>query len=142
MKISIGCDHAAFEHKDYIIQMLEKEGHELINRGTDGPNSVDYPDFAHVVCEDVESKVADFGILLCGSANGMAMSANKHPGIRAGLCWLPEVGELVKQHNNANVIALPARFISKELAVEITFAYMNTSFEGGRHERRVDKIPC
>ena len=142
MKISIGCDHAAVEHKDYLIQMLESEGHQVSNHGTDGPDSVDYPDFAHAVCEDVEQDAADFGILLCGSANGMAMSANKHQGIRCGLCWLPEVGELVKQHNNANVIALPARFINKEMALEITFAYMNTSFEGGRHERRVSKISC
>jgi len=142
MKIAIGCDHAGYEMKDFITQKLRDEGHEVIGHGTDGPDSVDYPDHGHPVCNDVENGTADFGILICGTANGMTMTANKHKGIRCGLCWLPEIAALTKQHNNANVIALPARFISTEMGWEITQAYMNAEYEGGRHQRRVDKISC
>lgn len=142
MKIAIGCDHAGYELKDHLIQMLEDQGHEVQNYGTDGPDSVDYPDFGHAVSTAVASGEKDLGILICGSANGMTMTANKHADIRCALCWLPEIAELARQHNNANMIALPARFISLEEGAAITSAFMNASFEGGRHQRRVDKIPC
>jgi ribose 5-phosphate isomerase B len=142
MKVAIGCDHAGFELKDYVIEQLKMEGVDFTDHGTSGPESVDYPDFGHLVCNDVEEGRVHFGILICGSANGMAMTANKHNTIRCGLCWLPEIAALTKQHNNANVIALPARFITQELGLEIVRAYMAAEYEGGRHQRRVDKIPC
>jgi ribose 5-phosphate isomerase B len=112
------------------------------NYGTDGLESVDYTDHGHQVCSAIESGKNDFGILICGTANGMTMTANKHKDIRCGLCWLPEIAQLTKQHNNANVIALPARFISIDLAIEIVDAYLSAEFEGGRHQRRIDKIAC
>jgi ribose 5-phosphate isomerase B len=142
MKVAIGCDHAGYLLKDYVVDQLEKQGVEVLDFGTNGPDSVDYPDFGHAVCKEVETKKVDYGILICGTANGMAMTANKHKGIRCGLCWLPEIAVLTKQHNNANVIALPARFIDLKTGWEIVEAYMNASFEGGRHQRRVDKISC
>ena len=142
MKVAIGSDHAGFELKAYIKQKLEDQGVEVINYGTDGPDSVDYPDFAHPVCEDVEQAKVDFGILICGTANGMTMTANKQQGIRCGLCWEPEIAALTKQHNDANIIALPARFISLEKGWTITQAYMDAEYEGGRHQRRVDKMMC
>jgi ribose 5-phosphate isomerase B len=142
MKVAIGADHAGYELKAYIIEKLANIDVAANNHGTDGPESVDYPDYGHAVCEEVVAGVVDFGILICGSANGMTMTANKHQEVRCGLCWLPEIAELTKQHNNANVIALPARFISNELGWEIVQAYMNAEYEGGRHQRRVDKILC
>jgi ribose 5-phosphate isomerase B len=142
MKIAIGCDHAGYELKDFVKKQLLGGGHIVEDLGTNGSDSVDYPDFGHAVCNGVESAKADFGILICGTANGMAMTANKHKGIRCGLCWLPEIGALTKQHNNANVIALPARFISNEMGWDIIQAYMKADYEGGRHQRRVDKIAC
>lgn len=142
MRIAIGADHAGYELKAYIIDKLEGLGVSCNNIGTDGPDSVDYPDFGHNVCNQVENQEVDWGILICGSANGMAMTANKHEGIRCGLCWLPEIASLTKQHNNANIIALPARFISSELAWDIVKAYMDAEYEGGRHQRRVEKISC
>ena len=142
MKVAIGCDHAGYLLKDYVVDQLEKQGVEVLDFGTNGPDSVDYPDFGHAVCKEVETKKVDYGILICGTANGMAMTANKHKGIRCGLCWLPEIAVLTKQHNDANVIALPARFIDLKTGWEIVEAYMNASFEGGRHQRRVDKISC
>lgn len=142
MKISIGADHAGVGLKKTLIDNLEQMGYKVKNYGTDANESVDYPDFAHPVCIDVESGLADFGILICGTANGMTMAANKHKGIRCGLCWNPEIATLTKQHNNANVIALPARFISVDMAWEIVKAYMDAVYEGGRHQNRVDKIPC
>lgn len=142
MKVSIGSDHAGVAHKQFIIEQLEKQGIVVVNYGTNTKDSVDYPDFAHPVCEDVEQEKVDFGILICGTANGMTMAANKHVGIRCGLCWEKEIATLTKQHNNANVIALPARFISIETGWEITKAYMDADYEGGRHQRRVDKITC
>ena len=142
MKVAIGSDHAGYELKAYIVDKLGKEGIEVVDYGTNGPDSVDYPDFAHPVCEDVERGKVDFGILICGTANGMSMTANKHAGIRCGLCWLPEIAALTKQHNNANVIALPARFISKEMAWEIVMAYKNAAYEGGRHQGRINKMAC
>lgn len=142
MNIAIGCDHAGYELKAAIIKRLEELGHSVKNYGTDGPDSVDYPDFAHPVCEDIEEKRADLGVLICGSANGMAMSANKHQDIRCGLSWTPEIAALARQHNNANVVAIPARFVSIEEGVEIAETFLKEAFEGGRHQRRVDKITC
>jgi len=142
MKIAIACDHAGYELKDYLKDHLRQQNIEVIDYGTNSPDSVDYPDFGHKVCNDVETAAVDFGILICGTANGMAMTANKHKTIRCGLCWAPEIAALTKQHNNANVIAIPARFVSKEEGWKITQAYMNASFEGGRHQKRIDKIPC
>lgn len=142
MIISVGTDHAGVELKRAVIDFLEAQGFTVKNYGTDTNQSVDYPDFAHPVCNDVEQGVADFGILICGTANGMSMTANKHHGVRCGLCWTPEIATLTKQHNNANVIALPARFITIELALQIVKAYMDAEYEGGRHQNRIDKIPC
>lgn len=142
MKISIGCDHAGYEYKDNIIKYLTKQGHKVTNHGTDGPDSVDYPDFAHPVAEDVESRKAKLGILICGSGNGVAMAANKHQKIRAALCWNTDLAKLARQHNNANVIAIPARFVTKRMATNMVKAFIGTEFEGGRHKRRVGKISC
>tara|TARA_B110000037_G_scaffold218086_1_gene280412 strand:+ start:1669 stop:2100 length:432 start_codon:yes stop_codon:yes gene_type:complete len=142
MKVAIGADHAGYELKAFILEKLSIGGIAATNHGTDGPDSVDYPDHGHAVCRDVEEGLVDFGILICGSANGMTMTANKHDGIRCGLCWLPETATLTKQHNDANVIALPSRFITNELGWEIVQAFMKAEYEGGRHQRRVDKITC
>jgi ribose 5-phosphate isomerase B len=142
MKISIGNDHAGPEYKKAIVEMLKANGYEVTNYGTDSADSVDYPDFAHPVALDVESKKADFGIIICGSGNGIAMSANKHQGIRAALCWTKEIAVLARQHNNANIISIPARYTSIPQAVEMVQTFLNTDFEGGRHQNRVDKISC
>ena len=142
MKIAIGNDHAGSEYKFAIIELLEKLGHTVINYGTDSAESVDYPDFIHPVAEAVESKKVDFGIILCGSGNGAAITANKHQGIRAALCWSKELVELARLHNDANILSLPARFISKYQALEYVETFLNTPFEGGRHQRRVKKIPA
>jgi len=141
-KIAIGGDHAGFEYKGELIIKLEELGHEVKDFGTHSSDSVDYPDFAHPVAEAVESDEFDKGILICGSANGVAITANKHQGIRAAICWNEELAVLARQHNNANILCLPARFISLDEAKKITHAYLNTDFEGGRHSRRVDKISC
>ena len=138
MKISIGNDHAGVDYKKFIIENLKN--HSVINHGTDDVNSVDYPDFAHPVSLDVENKTSEMGILICGSGNGVAMTANKHKKVRAALCWSEEIAKLAKQHNNANIVCIPARFISKEEALQIVKSFINTDFEGGRHERRVNKI--
>ena len=142
MKISIGNDHAGPEYKKAIVEMLKANGHEVTNYGTDSADSVDYPDFAHPVALDVESKKADFGIIICGSGNGIAMSANKHQGVRAALCWMKEIAVLARQHNDANIISIPARYTSIPQAVEMVQTFLNTDFEGGRHQNRVDKISC
>ena len=142
MKVSIGCDHAGFSHKAPIVDFLKRKGFEVIDRGTYSEESVDYADFVHPVATDVESGDAEFGIVICGSGNGVAMTANKHQGIRAALCWNEEIAELGKSHNNANIIAIPARFVSQDLAVKMVEIFINTEFEGGRHERRINKIPC
>jgi len=142
MKISIGNDHAGPDYKKAILKMLQANGHETINRGTDVFDSVDYPDFGHPVATDVENKNADFGILICGSGNGIAMTANKHQGIRAALCWTKEIAALARQHNDANIISIPARFTSIPQAVEMVETFLATNFEGGRHENRVNKIAC
>ncbi len=138
--IAIGADHAGFEYKQAIIEFLGES--TVKDFGTYNTDSVDYPDFAHPVADAVEKKEFDFGILICGSANGVAITANKHQGIRAAICWTKELGSLARQHNNANVLCIPARFISLDLAKEIVTEFLNTAFEGGRHASRVDKISC
>ena len=140
--IAIGSDHAGYAYKEKLKKMLEDKWYAVKDFGTDSESSVDYPDFAHPVANAVEQGAARYGILLCGSANGVAISANKHRGIRAALCWNVEVAELARQHNDANIICIPARFVSIEQAIEMTEAFLDTSFEGGRHQKRVDKIPC
>ncbi|HLQ99567.1 MAG TPA: ribose 5-phosphate isomerase B [Sphingobacterium sp.] len=141
-KIAIGSDHAGFEYKSGIIKYLKKEGYEVQDFGTESSDSVDYPDFAHPVSLSVEQEKNTQGILICGSANGVAMSANKHQNIRAALCWQPEVASLARQHNDANIVCLPARFVALEEAIKIVDTFLNTEFEGGRHGKRVDKIAC
>jgi len=140
IKIAIGSDHAGFEYKEVLKDFLSD--YEIEDFGTHSLDSVDYPDFAHPVASGVENGDFNYGILLCGSANGVAITANKHQGIRAGLCWENEVASLVRKHNDANVLCIPARFVSKELAKEIAITFLNTEFEGGRHQNRVDKITC
>ncbi|OWP84028.1 ribose 5-phosphate isomerase B [Flavobacterium davisii] len=142
MIISIGNDHAGSDYKNAIVQYLENNGHTVINHGTDAFDSVDYPDFGHPVAYDVESKKADFGIVICGSGNGIAMTANKHQDIRCALCWTVEIAELARQHNDANVISIPARYTSIPQAVAMVEAFLDTPFEGGRHANRVKKIAC
>lgn len=142
MKISIGNDHAGPDYKNAIIAYLETNGHTVFNHGTDTFESVDYPDFGHPVAYDVESKKADFGIVICGSGNGIAMTANKHQDIRCALCWTVEIAELARQHNDANVISIPARYTSIPQAVAMVEAFLETPFEGGRHANRVHKIAC
>lgn len=142
MKIAIGCDHAGYEYKDYLKVMLTEAGHDVTDFGTDGPDSVDYPDYVHPLASSIESGSTDLGILICGSANGVCMTANKHQGVRAAIAWQTDIAALARQHNNANVVCLPARFISKHLASSIVNIFINTAFEGGRHQRRVDKIGC
>lgn len=142
MKIAIGCDHAGFDYKEEIVQKLRSEGVFVTDFGTFSAESVDYPDFAHLVASSVENKESDCGIVLCGSGNGVAITANKHSGIRCALCWTAEIASLARQHNNANILAIPARFISLELAKTMVEVFLNTDFEGGRHQQRVDKIAC
>jgi len=140
--IALGADHAGIEYKNAIKAWLEAKGHVVKDFGTYSTDSVDYPDFAHPTATSVEQNESSFGILFCGSANGVAMTANKHAGIRAGLCWETKVAELVRLHNNANIICIPARFVALDLAKEMIEKFMTTSFEGGRHQNRVNKITC
>ena len=140
--ISIGCDHAGFPFKNPIIAHLKGLGYEVLDFGTQGTPSVDYPDFAHPTAEAVASGKAQFGFLICGSGNGVAITANKHQSIRCGLAWNEEVASLVRQHNDANILAVPARFITLETALRIVDVFLNTEFEGGRHATRVGKIAC
>ena len=142
MKISIGNDHAGPNYKKAIVTFLESNGFEIINHGTDTFDSVDYPDFGHKVAVDVENETSKFGIVICGSGNGINMTVNKHAKIRAALCWNKEIAMLARQHNNANIISIPARFTSIEQAVEMVAVFLTTEFEGGRHATRVDKISC
>ena len=142
LPIAIGCDHAGFDCKEDLISLLEGEGLNFKDFGTYTKDSVDYPDFAHLVAEAVEKGQVAFGILLCGSANGVAISANKHQGIRAAICWGEELAELARKHNNANVICIPARFVRDGDAEKMLDIFMKTAFEGGRHQHRVDKIAC
>jgi len=141
MKISIGNDHAGTDYKFAIIKHLEVKGHTINNHGTDANDSVDYPDFVHPVATDVENEAADFGILICGSANGVAMTANKHQNVRAGICWTKEITELTRQHNNANIICIPARYTAIQQVIQMVDTFLETEFEGGRHQNRVNKIP-
>ncbi|MDB5283257.1 MAG: rpiB [Bacteroidota bacterium] len=142
MKIAIGGDHAGFDYKAEVIKYLSAKGMEVKDFGPYVNESCDYPDFAHPVATEVEKGNFDFGILICGSANGVAMAANKHQGIRAAIVWQKELAQLARQHNNANIICLPARFISLDEAKEFADLFLNTVFEGGRHEKRVNKIAC
>lgn len=142
MKIAIGCDHAGFELKETLKTYLSGKGIETSDKGAFSIESVDYPDFAHEVAKSIEKKEADLGILICGSGNGISMAANKHQQIRAALCWKKEIAELARQHNDANIVSLPARFISENEAKEIVDTFLNTEFEGGRHANRVNKISC
>ncbi len=141
MKIAIGNDHAGTNYKFAIIKLLKDLGYQVVNFGTETTDSVDYPDYIHPVANAVEKGEVDFGIILCGSGNGAAITANKHQGVRAALCWSKELVELARQHNDANILSLPARFISEYQALEYVQTFLNTGFEGGRHQRRVEKIP-
>ncbi len=140
MTIALGADHAGFEVKQAILKSLQEQNIDCMDYGTYSPDRVDYPDFAHPVAKAVEQGVANFGILVCGSGNGVAITANKHPGIRAALCWTDDIARLARLHNDANVIALPGRFISVEEAVRMVGIFLQTAFEGGRHSERVQKI--
>lgn len=142
MTFSIGNDHAGVAYKNAIIDFLQSKGHNVLNHGTDAPESVDYPDFIHPVAEDVSEGKVDLGIIICGSGNGAAMTANKHQKVRAALCWTKEIVALAREHNNANILSLPARFISIPQALAMVETYINTDFEGGRHQGRIDKMPC
>ena len=142
MNLAIGGDHAGYQHKAFIKTALEAEGHSVQNFGTDTADSVDYPDHVHPVAEAVENGEVELGILICGSANGVAMTANKHAGVRAAIGWNEEITKLARLHNDANIICLPARFISQEEAFRFVQLFLITEFEGDRHARRVAKIPC
>ena len=142
MKIAIGNDHAGPTYKKAIVDYLESRSIEVINFGTDTFESVDYPDFGHKVAEAVTTKQVDLGIVICGSGNGIAITANKHQGIRCALCWTKEIAALARQHNDANVVSIPARFTAIEQTVEIVKTFIETQFEGGRHTNRVNKISC
>lgn len=142
MTITIGNDHAGTEYKNAIVNYLENKGIAVINHGTNTNDSVDYPDFIHPVALDVSHKTADFGIIICGSGNGANMTANKHQGIRSALCWNKEIVALARQHNDANILSIPARFTAPQQAIEMVDIFLNTAFEGGRHAARVSKIPA
>lgn len=142
MKVAIAGDHAGFEYKKIILQWLQGQNFETADFGPYSDESMDYPDTTHPLASAVEKGDFDFGVLICGSGNGVCMTANHHQGVRAGLAWNLEVAELIRQHNNANIICLPARFIDAELALECVKTFLNTPFEGGRHARRADKISC
>jgi ribose 5-phosphate isomerase B len=142
LPIALGADHAGVEYKAKAIEWLHSKGFTTTNFGTNDTTSVDYPDFAHLVASAVENNEAAFGILFCGSANGVAITANKHQNIRAGLAWQNDVAKLIRMHNNANIICIPARFVALPLALELIENFMSTAFEGGRHQNRIDKINC
>jgi ribose 5-phosphate isomerase B len=138
--IAIGCDHAGFPYKQKVLEILHEEGFTIQNCGTDTTESVDYPDFVHPVAKQIDDGLVDLGIVMCGSGNGVAMTANKYAGVRAAVCWNAELASLARQHNDANVLSIPVRFIDEDTAVAIVRAFLSASFEGGRHQRRVDKI--
>lgn len=142
MKIAIGADHAGYDLKELVKQHLLDNAHHVLDFGTHGMVSVDYPDYAHPTANAVETDQAEMGILICGSANGVAITANKHAGIRAALCWLPQIAQLARQHNNANIICIPARFVDTQMALDMVDTFLSTPFEGGRHANRVAKIGC
>jgi ribose 5-phosphate isomerase B len=141
-RIAIGCDHAGYELKELLKKWLEEHNYEFEDFGTHSTDSVDYPDFVHPVADAIEGAKANFGLLICGSANGVAMAANKHKKIRAAIAWKPELAELSRQHNDANILCLPSRFIGERDAVSCLELFLRTKFEGGRHQKRVDKISC
>jgi ribose 5-phosphate isomerase B len=141
-KIAIGCDHAGFDYKEGLKQWLESNGYTVKDFGTFSKDSTDYPDFAHPVADAVESKNFELGVLICGSANGVAITANKHQGIRAAICWTEEIAALARHHNDANIVCIPARFVSFDEAKKIADRFFHENFEGGRHQKRVDKISC
>ena len=140
--IAVGADHAGFEYKDAIVKYLNKAGYQVADFGTYSADSVDYPDFAHPTANSVEKDESGCGVLICGSANGIAITANKHQGIRAAICWQKEIAELARLHNNANIVCLPARFVSLQNAFDIIDTFLKTPFEGGRHQGRVNKMTC
>ena len=142
MKLVIGGDHAGYELKQQLISYLQDRGHEVDDKGPFSTESVDYPDYSHIVAKEIEAGNAELGILICGSANGVAMTANKHPHIRAAIAWTTEIAKLARTHNDANILCLPARFITAESAKEMVDVFLETKFEGGRHQNRVNKIPC
>jgi len=138
--LAIGADHAGFEYKQMIADYLKNEGWQVTDKGTYNNASCDYPDYAHAVAEEIESGRSEAGILVCGSGNGVCMAANKHASIRAALCWTEEVASLARSHNDANVICIPARFVTPQLTIDMLNAFLSVEFEGGRHQRRVEKI--
>lgn len=140
MKIAIGNDHAGTSYKKRVSEMLLDLGYEVVNFGTDSEDSVDYPEFVHPVAEQVAQNKVDFGIIICGSGNGANMTANKHAGIRSALCWTKEIAILAREHNNANILSIPARYTSVEQAIDMVKAFLDTAFQGGRHQNRIDKI--
>jgi ribose 5-phosphate isomerase B len=142
MNIAIGADHAGYELKKLIVNFLSDKGYQVEDFGCYSAESIDYPDYAHPVCHSIENGSNKFGILICGSGNGISMAANKHAGIRAALSWMPEIAELARLHNNANVLSIPARFVTDKIALKIVDVFFNTEFEGGRHQTRIDKIAC
>lgn len=142
MNIAIGSDHAGFEYKAALIETLKSKGFSVKDFGTNNKDSVDYPDYVHPLCNAIEAEEFELGVLICGSANGVAMTANKHQGIRAAIAWEEEIASLARQHNNANVLCLPARFVSLDLAKAMLNVFLDTPFEGGRHQNRVAKISC
>ena len=142
MKIVIGNDHAGTDYKINLVALLEYMGYEVQNYGTDHDSSVDYPDHVHPVAQDVDQKKADLGVLICGSGNGVCMTANKYQNVRAALCWNPEIAELARSHNDANIICIPARYVSLDEAKKMLEKFITEPFEGGRHLNRVNKIPC
>ena len=142
MKLALGGDHAGFELKSKLISYLRELGHDIQDYGTNSPASVDYPDYIHPLASAIENGEHDLGIIICGSGNGVAMTANKHQHIRAAICWNNDLAELARQHNDANIISIPARFVSEELAFRMVYTFITTAFEGGRHQTRVDKISC
>ncbi len=142
LPIAVGCDHAGFEYKTKIVPWLNQQGWQVNDFGTYSPDSVDYPDYVHPVATSVENNESAFGILICGTGNGVCMTANKHQGIRAGLCWNTDVARLIRQHNNANIICIPARFAALANAQDMIDAFISTAFEGGRHQNRINKMAC
>ena len=142
LPIAIGCDHAGFDYKTRIVDWLKQEGWQVNDLGTHSPASVDYPDYTHPLAISVEKLESAFGILICGTGNGVCMTANKHQGVRAGLCWSTEVAKLVRQHNNANIICIPARFVALSDALDMIAIFMATEFEAGRHQNRINKMTC
>jgi len=141
-KIAIGCDHAGYELKDAIIEKLKGLGYEIKDFGTNGPDSVDYPDYVHPLANAIENKEFPLGIVICGSGNGVNITVNKHQGVRSALCWNPELAKMARLHNDANILALSARYVDAAVSMECVDAFLSNEFEGGRHQTRVDKIAC